>query len=1442
MLNTAANALAVASKPFVQFAGTVNNLIRKQVYVKNLTKNYDRLNELYVKLCELEKDMISRPDIYEAEEDVTEETNLWLKKVEKMRVEVAALQIEYQNRPSRPRQYYDLKKLGKIIAEITEEIVYLTEVFKNISRIMIVKSTAVHTSNLTNKIIEFPSVEENVKKLQEHLRKENIKTIGVGGPRGVGKSMIMNHLQQEIEKSNLFDIVFLIKVGREGDERYIQQELLKQLKEKPEELSDEGKKNKIYEKLSNYQKYLLLLDDVFSYIDLEKVGINDEHNGKVVTASSNEQVFIGMNEVIEVNTLSDIWTVLAQHLPYSWNKDPLVNLQGLGHEKGLGHMALESVAVTSTSGSKDDTVSAISSQFEAIASTSGSKADTVSAISGHFEDQSKSMQVANISPVPEDVAMISTLGRKDELTSALPGHFEVQVVRSADKTSLTAGYQLPASSSEIVEAVVMDSTTGSKDETTSVESGHTGVQSEGLQAANAPLNINEPKVQFPPQTVTLVHEEDLYAKKSGLQKSGSYTMKSGLQKSGLYAMKSELMKSGLYAMKSGSRAIFSMKIDKIPTEDQLLQKSGLYAKKSIKTTVQKIFSHMNNARAAKVVVLGPGGVGKTTVLKALINHPNTKLMFDQIIFVTVSKYRSTAKIQNQVLRQLLLSREYSESDSQVAGRLLKVLKGKNFLLILDDLWEQIDLGAVGIPNPNSENRCRIIMAFRKLDTVHDKNEFKVVEVKPLSEKEARELFYEQSRIIRTSDIQYFAETVVKGCGGLPLLIIVSGRALAEENNVSKWRDASIKFSPSRTAQGCQTEDVIQRLKFSFDQLKEHDVKSCFLHFALFPDDQEVNIYKFIEYCIKEGLITGAQADVRKRGRDIVDVLVRASLLQVTQGGKSIKMHDLIRDLALGILSSLPKDSQFPFLSAYSRSMEHFNPGSSSPSTSLCIPEGTQFLLKAGAGLTEPPSEEEWKHAKMVFLSDNELCALPEEPNCPELLRLFLQRNGLLRVIPPSFFNYMASLEVLNLSETRIQSLPETVAKLEKLLILILRDCKCLFMLPPEVGSLTRLEVLDLRGTQIYKLPDTIGELKFLQHLEVSFYGSIDDEEYVILPHHLISCGIISKLCNLKTLSIVLYPGDARWYEDVKYIKTEVSKLKWLTSLTFHFPDTEHVQEFLRESDPWKNNLLMEFKFVIGHDVKDISSPVPYYMEFDYNQQPRRLRFVNGEKKPEEVLQILARSTAFYLDNHLNIESLSNFGVGYMNELKFCILSECPKIKTVVHVEEVEDAVFPLLETISIHRLWNLTSIWEGILPEGSFARLRILSLNGCPKLVYVFTSSTIQHLCKLEEIVIEDCRDIEQIIVEEETIHSESVALPSLKKLTLNCLPGLVNIWRGPWPLLEHISFYCCPNLKKIGIDSRFKDVIIKAEKSWWDALEWESDELRLHIENSSTIIYHDLP
>ncbi|KAL9429569.1 hypothetical protein AB3S75_031388 [Citrus x aurantiifolia] len=900
---------------------------------------------------------------------------------------------------------------------------------------------------------------------------------------------------------------------------------------------------------------------------------------------------------------------------------------------------------------------------------------------------------------------------------------------------------------------------------------------------------------------------------------------------------------------------------------------NMIAVKSLKRNVQNIFRCVNDVRVSKIGVHGVGGIGKTTVLKALISYSKTKNMFPLIMLVTVSRYWNIRKIQIEVLRQFLSCRENHEadslvaesvvhgsyeSDSQVAEKLLQVLKGKNFFLLLDDVWEQIDLEAVGIPDPSSNNGCKILMASRKLDVCQNMNVSKVIELESLSGKEAWELFGKQvGRIIDLPDIRPFARAVVKGCHGLPLLIIVTGKALKGESNVSVWEHASKNFSLSSTTGAHHTSDVIQLLKFSFDCLKDHDIKSCFLYCALFPEDEGVNISDLVEYFIQEGLITTTWADAHERGHDIVYVLVHISLLQVTEGGDSIKMHGLIRDLALGILSSAVENNQFmlraegrQFLcKAYLRLTAQSNAESSSSailltspeSSRLFIPAAHQFLLGASAGLTELPIEE-WKQAEMIFLMDNKLCTLPEKPSCPNLLTLFLQRNHQLREIPPSFFESMTSLKVLNLSNTRIKSLPNTIVSLQNLEILILRDCEHLVVLPSEVGSLVLLEVLDLRGTEINHLPDEIGELASLRYLEVFFYGSVNKSEYVKLPHNLISRGTILRLEALETLSIVVSSGDERWYKDAKSVMIEVSKLPKLSNLRFHFPEVELVDLFLKESVAWKGQMLTKFKFVVGHDVKSITSRVPDYVEFDYNQQSRCLRFVNCPSISPGVCQILARSTAFYVDHHIGIDNLSNFGIDNINALKYCIISECPGIKTLVDdIKEHGTPIFPSLESLNFYLLWNFTSIWNENLPGGSFAELRILSVHACPKLKYVFTSSMIRSLSKLEKLAVEDCEIIETIIAEDEMTDSGCIALSSLKMLRLNYLPRLENVGRIVCPSLEYISFYDCPQLKKIDLDSKLKALIeIKAEKNWWDALEWEDSEeygeLRKHLEHRLTI------
>ncbi|GMY32750.1 disease resistance protein RPS2-like [Fagus crenata] len=74
------------------------------------------------------------------------------------------------------------------------------------------------------------------------------------------------------------------------------------------------------------------------------------------------------------------------------------------------------------------------------------------------------------------------------------------------------------------------------------------------------------------------------------------------------------------------------------------------------------------------------------------------------------------------------------------------------------------------------------------------------------------------------------------------------------------------------------------------------INSCLMWLFGANEDRELRIIELVDLWIKEGLVAGNNlTDSRKKGCDIVDILVDACLLQRLEGGLSIKMHDLIRD-------------------------------------------------------------------------------------------------------------------------------------------------------------------------------------------------------------------------------------------------------------------------------------------------------------------------------------------------------------------------------------------------------------------------------------------------------------------------------------------------------------------------------------------------------------------
>ena len=86
---------------------------------------------------------------------------------------------------------------------------------------------------------------------------------------------------------------------------------------------------------------------------------------------------------------------------------------------------------------------------------------------------------------------------------------------------------------------------------------------------------------------------------------------------------------------------------------------------------------------------GIEGVGKTTLLQKINNEFFSKRNdFDVVIWVVVSKPINMEKIQEVILNKLPTGDDKwkSRSKEKKAAEIFKLLKAKNFAILLDDMW------------------------------------------------------------------------------------------------------------------------------------------------------------------------------------------------------------------------------------------------------------------------------------------------------------------------------------------------------------------------------------------------------------------------------------------------------------------------------------------------------------------------------------------------------------------------------------------------------------------------------------------------------------------------------------------------------------------------------------------------------------------------------------
>ncbi|KAJ0013650.1 hypothetical protein Pint_21667 [Pistacia integerrima] len=116
-------------------------------------------------------------------------------------------------------------------------------------------------------------------------------------------------------------------------------------------------------------------------------------------------------------------------------------------------------------------------------------------------------------------------------------------------------------------------------------------------------------------------------------------------------------------------------------------------------------------------------------------------LFDQIVFVEITETPDIRKIQTTIANKLGLKFEDErEGESDRANKLYSRMEKNNILLIVDNIWEELDLKMVGIPFEADRGRNKILMTTRNVDVLEKMGSTNNLGMGILNEEEAWRLF------------------------------------------------------------------------------------------------------------------------------------------------------------------------------------------------------------------------------------------------------------------------------------------------------------------------------------------------------------------------------------------------------------------------------------------------------------------------------------------------------------------------------------------------------------------------------------------------------------------------------------------------------------------------------------------------------------------------------
>ncbi|KAL5730318.1 hypothetical protein ACHQM5_003154 [Ranunculus cassubicifolius] len=787
-----------------------------------------------------------------------------------------------------------------------------------------------------------------------------------------------------------------------------------------------------------------------------------------------------------------------------------------------------------------------------------------------------------------------------------------------------------------------------------------------------------------------------------------------------------------------------------------------------------------------VAIIGMGGLGKTTLAQLVYNDKVVNEIFEMKMWVGVYQDFDVKKILENIIKSATNNECPDLEMDQLGSRLQEQVKGKKFLLVLDDVWNEdaekwdkvkfvISSGAKG---------SKVVLTTRSRRAA-SAMEAKPYNLKELSSGDCWSLFekraFAQGEEQPDPKLVMIGKAIVDNCHGVPLAAKTLGSLMRLKTKEHEWeavRDSDIWSLPQNE------NDIMPTLRLSYYNLPLY-LKQCFT-FASFSKDYEKD--DLIQLWIAYGFVSSSSegsTSLEDLGNEYVKELLWRSFIQEPVHDKydnliSFKVHDLVRNLARDV-------------------------------------SGTEyFCLEEGRNGYDP---EEIRYAKLHGCPDSEikraLCSMPylrglslkcsfpdaylfSRLNCLRSLNLLLTSGSI-----PSSIGTLKHLRRFVLQSDDIHSVPKSITNLLNLQTFHLSFCPKLRTLPKDIGKMIKLRHIYLaEGAPMSHMPSGFKYLTSLQTLTVFFVGKG------------VGCKLneLGGLIHLKgklTIKNLENVGDASDCAEVN-----LKEKRRLESVKFFWNDQEGDEEVSKERsvDVLENLKLhtdvrrLEIEGYMGSKFASwMMKPLfPKLVEVSVVKCRNVENFPPFSELPllrdlflKDMVALKSiegrGGNGFLFLKKLTLEDLPNlesFGLegnskalSSLPSLVDLTIFGCPRLEYMPLLPSVERLEVNCCGEKLVQSLLMLPSL-KKTAPTSSLTRLKYLEIKECGDLISL-PENWLRVLISLEELVIENCSNL--VSLEDEGFADSELVLTSL---TIRELPKLVSLPQWIQNLTKLLTLY----------------------------------------------------